>query len=71
MLELSCLAVNVLQLLDVSMPAVVPDDPKMERRIRIDSHIIDQLKQVAETCISTPRLKRGNITLIVELFMAR
>ena len=70
MLELSCLAVNVLQLLDVRMPAVVPDDPKMERRIRIDSHIIDQLKQVAETCISTPGRKRGNITLIVELFMA-
>ena len=30
MLELSCLAVNVLQLLDVRMSAVVPDDPKME-----------------------------------------
>ena len=51
MLELSCPAVNVSQLLDVRMPAVVLNDPKMERRIRIDNHIVDQLKQVAETCI--------------------
>ena len=70
MLELSCPAVNILQLLDVRMPAVVPDDPKMERRIRIDNHIVDQLEQVAETSFSTPGRKRGNITLIVELFMA-
>ena len=70
MLELSCPAVNVSQLLDVRMPAVVLNDPKMERRIRIDNHIVDQLKQVAETCISTPGRRRGNITLIVELFMA-
>ena len=50
MLELSCPAVNISQLLDVRMPAVdnVLNDPKMERRIRIDNHIVDQLKQVAE-----------------------
>ena len=71
MLELSCPAVNVLQLLDVRMPATVPDDLKMERRIRIDNHIIvDQLEQVADICISTPGRKWGNITLIVELVMA-
>ena len=70
MLELSCPAVNVSQLLDMRMPAVVLNDPKMERRIRIDNHVVDQLEQVAETCISLPGQKRGNITLIVELVMA-
>ena len=61
MLELSCPAVNVSQLLDVRMPAVVLNDPKMERRIRVDSHIVDQLKQVAETCISMPGRRRGTL----------
>ena len=70
MLELSCPAVNVLQLLDVRMPATVPDDLKMERRIRINNLIVDQLEQVPETSISTPGRKRGNITLIVEFVMA-
>ena len=59
-----------LQLLDVRMPAVVLNDPKMERGIWIDNYIVDQLEQVAETCISTPGRKRGNVTLIVEFFMA-
>ena len=31
------------------MPAVVLNDPKMERRIRIDNQLVDQLEQVAET----------------------
>ena len=31
------------------MPAVVLYDPKMERRIRIDNQLVDQLEQVAET----------------------
>ena len=64
MLELSCPAVNVSQFLDMRMPAVVLNDPKMERRIRINNHIVDQLKQVAETCISTPGRKRGRGTLL-------
>ena len=61
MLELSCPAINISQLLDMRMPAVVLNDPKMERRIRIDNHVVDQLEQVAETCISTPGRKRGNM----------
>ena len=31
------------------MPAVVLNDPKMERRIQIDNQLVDQLEQVAET----------------------
>ena len=65
MLELSCPAVNVSQLLDMKMPAVVLNDPKMERGIWIVNQVVDQLEQVAETCIGTPGRKRGNITLIV------
>ena len=33
----------------MGMPAVVLNDPKMERRIRIDNQLVDQLEQVAET----------------------
>ena len=43
MLELSCPAVNISQLLDMRMPAVVLNDPKMDRRIRIDNQVVDQL----------------------------
>ena len=65
MLELSCLAVNISQLLDMRIPAVVLNDPKMETGIWIDDQVVDQLNQVTETCIGTPYQKRGNITLIV------
>ena len=43
MLELSCPAVNVSQLLDMRMPAIVLNDPKMDRGIRIDNQVVDQL----------------------------
>ena len=45
MLELSCPAVNIIisQLLDMRMPAVVLNDPQMDRGIRIDSQVVDQL----------------------------
>ena len=54
MLELSCPAVNVSQLLDMRMPAVVLNDPRMERGIRKVNQVVDQLEQVAETSIGTP-----------------
>ena len=72
MLELSCPAVNISQLLGMRMPAVVLNDPKMDRGIRIDNQVVNQLEQVSETCISklANGRKRGNITLVVHLIMA-
>ena len=54
MLELSCPAVNVSQLLNMRMLVVVLNGPNMERGIRIDNQVVDQLERIAETCISTP-----------------
>ena len=53
MLELSCPAMNISQLLDMRMPAVVLNDPKMDRGIRINNQVVDQFEQVAETYISS------------------
>ena len=74
MLELSCPAVNVSQLLNMKMPAVVLNDPKLERGIQIDNQVVDQLERMAETCIYLVRLaERGGTSilyLVVELIMA-
>jgi hypothetical protein len=69
MQEFCCPALNVSELLDVGMPAacsVALNDPKMKSGPDSQSgHMIDQLKQVAETCFGTPDRKRGNINLAV------
>jgi hypothetical protein len=64
-LELCCPALNISELSDVGMPTVVLNDPKMERGIRKVNQVIDQLEQVAETCIGAPDRKRGDVTLAV------
>ena len=69
MLELSCPAMNISQLLDMRMSAVVLNDPRMERGIWKVNQVVDQLEQVAETSIRTPGRKRGNITLVVKLIV--
>ncbi len=53
-LELSCPALDISELSDVGMPAVVVNDPGMERGIWEVNQAIDQFEQVAETCTGAP-----------------
>ena len=53
MLKLCCPAMNISELSDMGMPAVVLNNPEIKRGIWVVNQVIDQLVEVAETCIGT------------------
>ena len=51
MLKLCCLAMNISELSDMGMPAVVLNNPEIKRGVWVVNQVIDQLVEMAETCI--------------------